>query len=501
MSTGSELAPRRSVARAATLGLDVSAGRRALALALVLALSAALRCYGLTRQSAWADEITTLYITDPAHSFREFWDLVLGDVHPPLYYLLMRWWSAAFGQSDLAARLPSVIFGILAVAVPATAFRPLEFPARLALMLFLAVSPGAIEYSQEARSYSLLLLLSTVITAACFRCVYLREQEDRTIARAIVVLTAAGIAASYTHYFGFLITAAADLVVIAAVPGKWRRRAAAALAFTVASVLPWIVYHAHFMSYGLRVSAWIADFPPSATLLWFLRLWVGGMPALISGAAMIALLLPLTGFRVVAARSAALGVGGALALITLATCLAISWHMPVLTSRNLIVILPALYLAMSSLVDYAVDRWSGMVVAVYVLTQLALMIEPLASYYTTRSKEQWRESAAFVLAQPGCREGPIFVYGELPNYRYFVERTRPRLKLIPIPSEGTAPATRLSASDCAVLLWAADLPRSRLDAVLSELDIVPSCVRVIAFYWAFVALREPPDANVACRSG
>lgn len=500
MSTDSNLAPSRGLAGVSVSGDDASAARRALALAGAVALAAALRCYGLTRQGAWADEITTLYITDPAHSFREFWDLVLGDVHPPLYYLLMRWWSAAFGQSDLVARLPSVIFGVLAVAVAAVAFRPLRFAARLALTLFLAVSAGAIEYAQEARAYSLLLLLSTVITGACFRCVRLCQQDNGTAVPDILVLAATGIAASYTHYFGFLIAVAAELIVVFVARGTSRRCAAVALAITLACVLPWIAYHVHYMSYGARVSAWIGDFPASATVAWFLRLWIGGVPALIGGLAMAALLLLLPGFRVFAARNAALHVGIVLALGTLGASLVISWETPVLTSRNLIVILPALYLAMAALVDYAAGRWSAGVVAVCVLTQLALMMQPLAWFYTTRSKEQWRESAAFVLRQPGCREGPIYVYGELPNYRYFVEQARPRLKLVPIPVEGAAPASRITSSDCGVLLWAADLPRSRLDAVLSDLNIALSCVQVVPFYWAFVAFRAPSGAGRACQT-
>lgn len=130
--------------------------RSLLAARSVLVLGAGLRLYGLNIQSAWADEIATLVITDSALTFGQFWQLVIADVHPPLYYLLLRLWSAAFGQSDLAARLPSAIFAILTIAV-AFCFKPLPRAGRLALMMFIAVSPGAIEYAQEARSYSLLL--------------------------------------------------------------------------------------------------------------------------------------------------------------------------------------------------------------------------------------------------------------------------------------------------------------------------------------------------------
>jgi mannosyltransferase len=466
---------------------------RAAAILAVLMLATALRVHGLLRQSAWADEITTLLIADPSQSFARFWDLVLADTHPPLYYLLMRCWSAAFGQSDLAARVPSVVFGVLAVGAAAVSFKTYAFRSRMALMLLLAVSPGAIEYAQEARSYSLLLLLSTVITSACFRFIRCRGEENREAIWAIAILTVAGMIAAYTHYFGFLIAAAAGLIAVAAARGHRRRLAGAGIGLvsTIAAFVPWVVYHAHYMSYGVRTSAWIADFPASAAISWFIRLWLGGTPAFIGCMGIAATLLAMPGFRAFARREAACWLGPSLAFIVVAAALVISWHTPVLTSRNLIVLLPALYLAMSSLFDYGAVRWGTPVVAIAAAAQLLLVIQSLPWYYGAATKEQWRESAAFVLAQPGCTEGPIYVYGPTPNYRYLVEKARPRLKLIEIPVEGnTGLSRRPPASDCGVLVWAADLPGSQFDALLSALSVDRSCVRLAVFYWAFVALRD-----------
>jgi uncharacterized membrane protein len=53
--------------------------------------------------------------TDPALTLHQFWDLVLADTHPPIYYLVLRLSSAAFGQSEIAARVPSTFFGVLTV--------------------------------------------------------------------------------------------------------------------------------------------------------------------------------------------------------------------------------------------------------------------------------------------------------------------------------------------------------------------------------------------------
>jgi hypothetical protein len=488
--------------RAPTLALgDVprtSSFYRVAAISGVLLLATALRVYGLARQSAWADEITTLRIADPSLPFLRFWDLVLGDTHPPLYYLLMRFWSAAFGQSDLAARLPSLVLGVAAVGAAAVSFNTLSFRLRMALMLLLAASPGGIEYAQEARSYSLLLFLSTVIAGACLSFIHSPGERHGEAVRAMAILTLAGVFASYTHYFGFLIAAAAGSIALANARGDRGRMVAAAvgLATTIAVFVPWVLYHLHYMSYGTRMSAWIGEFPTSATISWFVRLWLGGKAALLGGVAIAAALLSLPGFRAFARGEAACWLGPALAFVVVAAALAISWHTPVLTSRNLIVLLPALYLTIASLFDYAAVRWGMPAAALGLIAQLLLMTEPLPWYYTATTKEQWRESAAFVLAQPGCSEGPIYVYGETPNYRYLVEKARPSLKLIEMPVDDfTGLSHRRPTGDCGVLVWAADLSAAQFDAVVSALSIDRSCLHVAAFYWAFVAWRDRADGE------
>ncbi len=479
-----------------------SAAARRAAIAAVLALAAALRVYGLARQSAWADEITTLFIADPANPFARFWDLVLSDTHPPLYYLFMREWFAAFGQSDLAARTPSLIFGILAVGAAALAFPPHRFRARLALMLLITLSPGAIEYAQEARSYSLLLFLATVITGLCVRIVAARSEGDRALLRRLAALFAVGTVAAFTHYFGFLIALAAALTTAASLRSRPRLflAATAGIAALPAAFTPWVLYHAHYMSYGLRMSGWIAAFSAAGMASWFIALWLGGKGALIGLTVAAAAQLSQPGFRRFARRDPAFQVALALPLLTLSAALAISCYAPVITSRNLIVILPALYLGMAALLDDGAARWGTPIAAVALGVQLLLMAQPLPGYYEVRTKEQWRESATFLLAQPGCRTGPIYVYGDALNYRYLVEKTRPRLRLVEVPEVGAAPPLPMG-SDCNVLLWAADLPRAQFDRVLSALPIRRCSLRVATFYWAFVALRDGAGATEKLECG
>jgi hypothetical protein len=461
----------------------------------LLLLGTALRLYGLDRQSAWADEITTLLITDPALTFAQFWHLVLSDVHPPLYYLLLRSWSAVLGQSDLAARLPSAIFGILTVAA-AACVKPLPAPGRLAFMALLAVSPGAIEYAQEARSYSLLLLLSTVVTSACLAFVG-NPIIDRAAIRAIVALAVSGILASYTHYFGFLLAVGACVVAVWAGRGRQRRAKHAVLALSgiVASFIPWIIYHSHYMSYGARTAGWIADFPLSGTISWFLRLCLGGPVPAVALVLFASVALATRHFRHFARHDPATRVGSSVALLALGSALLVSLHTPILTSRNLIVVLPSLYLMMAALTVYAVSHWRALAATCFGV-QLLLMSQSLGWYYTAQTKEQWRESASFVLGQPDCTKGTIYVFGYTDNYRYLVGKSRPRLKLIAIPSDRAA-TTRIepSSGDCRVILWAADLSPSEFEQLLSTLNLEHSCLHVTAFYWAFVVTHYEGDVG------
>jgi hypothetical protein len=81
----------------------------ALALCAIVLLAAGLRVYRLDYQSLWTDEIFSLMTTDPTLTLHQFWDLVLADTHPPIYYLVLH---ANFGVSDRRFRFkPAGGFG------------------------------------------------------------------------------------------------------------------------------------------------------------------------------------------------------------------------------------------------------------------------------------------------------------------------------------------------------------------------------------------------------
>lgn len=128
---------------------------------LILFFGLILRLISLN-QSLWLDEATSaiaakMSLTD---LFTKF---LPGDFHPPLYYLTLKYWTGVFGYSEVALRVPSIIFGIATIYfVYLIGKKVLNSKAGRFSALLLSTSGLAIYYSQEARMY----MLATMCVAA-----------------------------------------------------------------------------------------------------------------------------------------------------------------------------------------------------------------------------------------------------------------------------------------------------------------------------------------------
>ncbi|MCK5130921.1 MAG: glycosyltransferase family 39 protein [Candidatus Sabulitectum sp.] len=88
---------------------------------------------------------------------------VAPDIHPPGYQILMFCIQRTIGNSETALRLPSAVAGILTIPVIYLLGRKLlNDSAGLLASAILAVAPIHIWFSQEARPYSILILLTAI---------------------------------------------------------------------------------------------------------------------------------------------------------------------------------------------------------------------------------------------------------------------------------------------------------------------------------------------------
>ncbi len=146
----------------------------------ILALAAIVRLFVIGRDTLWLDEGYSWW--DAHESFSALWTLVpTCDPHPPLYFALLHGWIAAVGDSTIAMRSLSTIFGLATIGVVHAAGRTLDVArgaskrgfgiGALAALLF-ALTPFQIYFSIESRPYALLCLGAALLTLGCLRAVH-----------------------------------------------------------------------------------------------------------------------------------------------------------------------------------------------------------------------------------------------------------------------------------------------------------------------------------------
>ncbi len=175
-------------------------------MAAIVFLGGALRLVGIGTESFWADEVHS--IVTARRPYDEILTTTIGN-NQPFYFLVLRGWVSLFGEGETAARMPSLIFGVL--TIPATYLLARQFmtrPGSLLAAAFVAVAPVMVWYSQEARMYSLLALL--VVVSTLLLVLYFRQGKLRFLTGYAVV----AFLAMYTHYYFAPYLAAQDLVAL-----------------------------------------------------------------------------------------------------------------------------------------------------------------------------------------------------------------------------------------------------------------------------------------------
>jgi 4-amino-4-deoxy-L-arabinose transferase-like glycosyltransferase len=145
-------------------------------------------------------------------------DLRQTDNHPPLYFVLLWGTTHVLGFSELGVHAPSIIAGTLLIPALFLTGRAM-FDRRTGLIAagLATVAPLAVWYSQEARMYSLFMLLATLAVWA-----QVRVLRDGGL-RYWLAYGALTIALLYTHYFSVIPIGVQQLAFAVAVFARARR--------------------------------------------------------------------------------------------------------------------------------------------------------------------------------------------------------------------------------------------------------------------------------------
>ncbi len=213
----------------------------ALILLLIVALAAFLRFYRLDFQSLWYDEAYTASVTAPAAGGLPYiWSSGPVSYMPPLHHTLV-YLSRLLGEGEWFIRLPSVIAGILTIALVFLT-GSYCFNRRVAAFasLIATVSTFHVYYSQEARAYSLLMLFSIASTYYLLRA--LREKRQAWWV-AYTIFAALGL---YTHLYMAFVLAAQNVYLLL----EWDRKRVSGRTWILSQVVPAILFSPWLMAYA-----------------------------------------------------------------------------------------------------------------------------------------------------------------------------------------------------------------------------------------------------------
>jgi mannosyltransferase len=304
---------------------------------------------GLGRPGLWTDELATWGMaTTP---WDQFWPVLryVDAVLAP-YYVFMHLWVSAFGASDIALRLPSLLAMVGSAAMIGLLGRRLFKPSvGLVAGIVFAVLPSTTRFAAEARPFALAAFV------ACFATLLLLRACDRPGALPWLGYGITVVVLGWLHVVALLLLAGHAWTVLAWRRRAWWRFAAAASAAALASV-PILIF-------GVWQRQQVAYIPSVGfdSAIPYGQVLFGGLAVAVAVVVLALFSLPL---RFPAAVFTAWAVVPAVALIL------VSQALPMFLPRYLVYTTPAwALLAGASLVRW---RPPAVCAAIAVLTLLAL---------------------------------------------------------------------------------------------------------------------------------
>lgn len=396
----------------------------------ILIAAAFLRFRHLDTQSLWLDELHTMIESDPAEGWAHlFRFLGCCDQHPPLFFVIERLAFTVFGHTSFVARCVSALAGIGAVWGTYLLGRELgNKRTGLIAAALLCVNPFAIWHAQDARGYSLLLLITAFSFLLLVR--FLKNPGNR----AAMLYALSALLLLYTHYYGLFLLVAQGLIAGIVTLASANRKplilgyARAALVIFV-GYFPWLPYLA---GVGAIRSFWI---PPveSDFVIDFFKEYFG-----LNESLLFFLCLLLVFYVLLVLQSLHTNTAGnrdirtrpvLLAFVVLVTWVAVALYLPylrsllstpMLISRYTIAVIPALVIAMAMGLDvirWAIFRWA-LACGLLLFSAYYLVFE--SPYYNSIQKTQFREMTALI-SQEGFDGMPVINEKTAWHQQYYLD--------------------------------------------------------------------------------
>lgn len=397
----------------------------------ILCLAAVLRLYKLDFKSLWIDELYSVVSTNPANPIDFIINYCKSD-QPPFYFLILHFWFKIFAYTSFYARLFSVVVGVISVAATYLLGKEIRGKRTGLIASFLcAVNYFHIYYSQEARFYVLLYLMTIVSFIFFIRSIKKRSALNY----GFYLIVTVGLI--YTQYFGILVFFIQGFILTVYCLLIDRRKTrllldGAFLAVLIAiSFVPWMPILIH--DSGIT-SFWIEKPKPWFPAVYYYIYWNKDIFLGLILAFMAALYLKkyLSDIRAGLATNLEVFTG-----MLLVSWMVLSYTVPyirsllstpVLIPRYTIIALPAMFVVIALGVETISNKKIVGVVLCITLLSVCLNLFVIQGHYTRIDKCQWRESAQAVIDH--YTPGTIVYSNQEWWYNYYFYTTEPRIRVL-----------------------------------------------------------------------
>lgn len=209
-------------------------------------------------EEIWLDESFSIHMVD--HSLGEIINFTASDVHPPLYYFILKLFVQIAGNHMIVLRIASIIpFLAMILIVGLFTSKVINPKVGILSMVIMCAAPSILMYSTEIRMYSwcqLFVVCSVIIS-------YKLARKDNTILW--VLFCGVNALAAYTHYFAgmaVMIVAVCLIINIIITKVDFRKRFVKWLIANVCTVIlyiPWLTVFINQLQ-SVKEDYWIAAF-------------------------------------------------------------------------------------------------------------------------------------------------------------------------------------------------------------------------------------------------
>lgn len=389
---------------------------------------AALSLYDLGQRSLWLDEVASVVyakssLADLLTLFNRNYDTA-DTLNMSLYYLVLHFWLG-IGETEARIRLLSVVFGVVTLIPIYLIGRQIAGTAGgvLAALVFSA-SQFAVRYSQEARGYTLLMLVSVTLTWLLLRA-YERPSFSRCLAYGLVA--ALGL---YVHFFFVFVLLAHALWAIATRSSISRRHFLAAAVPVVVAAIPIPLN----IVGNPTVLVWVPALSPDS---------VRNALVTVTGSQILVVMVEAIFLAVFVRRGdRRMWLLLSVILTPLVLAIAISAFKPILVGKYLAAVVPAMAIMAGVLLASVRPR---VLQAAAILGLGLLLVTALPYVYGRPVTEDWRGAGRWV-AQTAMPGDTIAYLGSIRPMKYYLARADGPVELVDTDVSGalgTAKPSRL----------------------------------------------------------